>query len=195
MNLAAEIQRAFGFAGALTTQRRERRRTVTYFADIDHDEVARRAQAGIGAIVDRRVINALWEVPADLEFPREALPAWVVDRLDRIGAAEVGATVRRRVRPPLTIRAAAAVGPNLSVLLDVLGPLSSVCATAAVLTGKEPDPHAPALLDARLFGVAVGVTSTAGISVLNEPQPVRGDLGPYQWHVAELVYSKIAAAT
>lgn len=190
-----DIRRAFGFAGAAVAQRQRGRVMLTYFADVDCDEVARRVQAGIGAIVDRRVINALWEVPADLDFPRDALPDWVVDRLIGIEAANVGATVRRRVRPPLTIRAAAAVGPNLSRLLDVLGPLSSVCATAAVLTRRAPDPDAPGLMDARLFGVAVGVASKGTIRVLNEPQPVLGDVGAYQWHVAELVYSEIAAAT
>src|SRR5438094_633253 len=129
---AEDIQRAFGFAGAVAAQRRQHRVMLTYFADVDREEVTRRAAAGIGAILDRRVINALWEVPADVDFPRDSLPDWVVRRLAGVDAADVDVVVRRRVRPPISIRGAAAVGQDLARLLDALGPLSSVCPTAAV---------------------------------------------------------------
>jgi hypothetical protein len=188
----ADIQRSFNFTGSVAVEHRIGSVPLLFFADVDHDEVLRRNEAGVGAIVDRRVINALWEVPHDLAFPRDALPDWVVHRLALADVVEIGDVVRRHVRPPLIIRGAAVVGRSLPLLLDALGPLSSVCATAAVLTNGSPSPSDPALLDAQLFGVAVGVAAAGGIRVLNEAQTVRPDVGAYQWHVAELVYSEIA---
>jgi hypothetical protein len=190
----ATIQQSFGFAGAVAAERKERGISLTYFADVDEREVLRRAEVGMGAIVDRRVINALWEVPSDMDLPRDSLPSWVLERLMDAAGADVGLTVRRHVRPPITVRGAAAVGPTLRSLLDALGPLSSVCPTAAVLTTEEPEPTHPARLDAGLFGVAVGVAEGDGIRVLSEPAAVRGDLGPYQWHLAEVVYSELRSA-
>lgn len=187
-----EIQRAFDLDGAVAVHDRFHSAPVIVFADMDSEEVVRRTEAGVGAIVDRRVINALWEVPADVDFPRDALPDWVIQRLTPVAGAEVGRTVRRRLRPPLVIQGAAAVGRSLPRLLDALGPLSSVCATAAVLTNRSPNPRDSALLDAQLFGVAVGVVDPGGISVLTEAQAVRPDVGAYQWHLAEVVYSQIA---
>jgi len=189
---ATSIQRAFNFAGSVTAERRVGTTRLVFFADLQDEEVARRAHRGIGAIVDRGVINALWELPEDLEIPRESLPEWVLKRLGGFVAVEISEVVRRRVRPPLAIRGAAATGRNLSRLLDALGPLSSVCATAAVVTGTEPRPDEAALLNARLFGVAVGVVSDDNIHVLGHAETFQPDIGPYQWHLAELVYAEIA---
>jgi hypothetical protein len=188
---AGDIQQAFGFPGAVTVERRQGRVVMSYFADVDEAEVSRRAAAGIGPIVDRRLINALWEIPADLELPRGSLPDWVTARLARVSVAQVGTTVRRDVRPPVRLRGAAAVGPRLARLLDALGPLSAVCPTAAVLTRGWPAASDPALLDAQLFGVGVAVADHDGVHVVAPAQPVRADIGAYQWHVAELVYAEL----
>jgi hypothetical protein len=67
---AASIQRAFSFAGAVTAERQFGTTQLVFFADLQEQEVARRIHRGIGAIVDRGVINALWELPEGLEFPR-----------------------------------------------------------------------------------------------------------------------------
>lgn len=55
-------------------RRGERGASLTYFADVNQDEVTRHAELGLGAIVDRRVINALLEVSVDVDFLRDALP-------------------------------------------------------------------------------------------------------------------------
>lgn len=190
---ATSIQRAFKFAGSVSAERRVGTPRLLFFADLREEEVARRLHGGIGAIVDRGVINALWELPEELEFPRESVPDWVLKRLGGLRAVEIGDVVRRRVCPPLAIHGAAAVGRNLARLLEALGPLSSVCPTAAVITGIEPPADDPALLNARLFGVAVGVGSRDSIRVVSQPEAAfRPDVGAYQWHLAELVYAEIA---
>lgn len=190
---AASVQRAFNFAGSVSAERRFGTARLLFFADLRDDEVARRVHGGIGAIVDRGVINALWELPEGLEFPRESVPGWALKRLGGLRAVEIGEVVRRHVCPPLTIHGAVATGRNLGRLLEVLGPLSSVCPTAAVITGVEPPADDPALLNARLFGVAVGVRSRNNIRVVSQAGAgFRPDVGAYQWHLAELVYSEIA---
>lgn len=187
----AEIQQAFGFAGAVVARRRLGSAPLIFFVDVEVEEIRRRAEVGIGAIVDRRVVNALWELPEEVGYPVVSLPEWVIRRLTGVDAVEIGRLVCRHVRPPVRIRGAAAVGRSLSRLLEALGPLSSVCATAAVLTGTPPRSTDSALLDAQLFGVAVGVAAPPGIRVLHAAQPVRPDMGAYQWHLGELVYAAI----
>lgn len=189
---SAAIKEAFGLAGSVAVRRRLGSTPVTFYVDMEQAEVTRRTESGLGAIVDRQVINALWEVPRDLDFPRDALPAWVVERLKAVDVVEIGPTVRRSVRPPLTIRGAAVVGRALPRLLSAVGPLSSVCATAIVLTSAAPSSTDPTLMDARLFGVAVGHVTADGIQVLSDSQAIRSDVGAYQWHLAELLYSEIA---
>jgi hypothetical protein len=70
-----------------------------------------------------------------------------------------------------------------------------VFSTAAVIAGTEPPSDDPALLNARLFGVAVGMVSGDNIRVLSQAKTFRPDVGPYQWHLAELVYAEIAATS
>lgn len=185
------IRSAFGFEGCVVLSRPTGVREVTFFVDLDWDQVSRRRADDIGALSDRRVINALWEIPEGLQYPRAALPQWILDRLGDRELGGAGDTVRRDLRPPLYIRAAATSGQHLRQLLMDLGPLSAVCPTAVVLTGPRPRPEEPALLDARLFGVGVGVRSAVGISVLSGARRVESEAGPYQWHLAEMLYAQI----
>ncbi|MCC6227142.1 MAG: hypothetical protein IT195_12160 [Microthrixaceae bacterium] len=192
MSPSAEVVRdAFGFAGSIAIEHPLAQVPVLFFVDVDPEEVRRRDDAGVGAITDRRTINALWELPAGIEFPPNALPDWVVDRLSVGVDGHAARTVRRDLRPPLTIHAAAATAGSLSRILGAIGQLSSVCATAAVVTGTSPAPTDPTLLNAQLFGVAVGLAEGAEIRVLNHAQPVRPDIGAYQWHLAEMLYAEL----
>ncbi len=192
---AEVVQDAFGFTGSISIQHRLGNVPMLFFVDANTDEIRRRDAAGVGAIVDRGVINALWELPDGIDFPRSALPDWVLERLKTQIPRDASNTIRRDLRPPLTIHAAAGTGPSLSRILDAVGQLSSVCATAAVVTARPPTPDDPALLDAQLFGVGVGAVDGHRVHVLNHAQPMRPDLGAYQWHVAELLYSEIVGVS
>jgi len=185
------IRDAFGFGGGTVLTTHPRRRPMTFFVDLDWEQLSRRESCDTGAIRDRGVINALWEIPEGLNYPRDALPAWVLDRLAGPNLVVHGDTVRRDLRPPLHIRAAATSGRSLRRLLADLGPLSAVCPTAAVLTGPQPRCDDPALLDARLFGVGVGLRDGEGLSVLSPAGCVEAEPGPYQWHLAEVLYAEI----
>lgn len=189
------IREAFGFKGHVVCGQPIGARPMTFFVDLDWDQVSRRRAHHIGPLLDRPVVNALWEIPEGLDYPRSALPTWILDRLAGANLIGSGDLVRRDLRPPLRVKAAVASGPILRRLLADLGSFSAVCRTAAVLTGSQPDGDDPALLDARLFGVGVGVRSPNGISVLSEAGHVEGELGPYQWHLAEVLYAEFERAS
>ena len=189
--MSEAIRSAFGFGGRMALTQSVGVRSVTFFVDLDWQQVSLRRSHEVGAVIDRSVINALWEIPEGVEYPRSALPRWVLDRLGNREVAVRGDTVRRDLRPPLYIRAAAASGGSLRRLLVDLGPFSAVCPTAAVLRGRQPVRDDPALLDARLFGVGVGVWNPSGISVLSGAGTETSELGPYQWHLAETLYAEM----
>lgn len=194
MNLTpTELQRVFGFSGSLVVQRRAGRAVVSYVVDLDEAEVDRRLSRGVGPILDRGVINALWELPADIDYPLSALPMWVIERVRKTDAVAVSDVVRRTVRPPVHVQGAVATGARLRTLLDVLGPLSSVCPTGAILD-SSPAPHDHSLLQAQRFGVGVAITTDSDPEVRVQPARLATELGAYQWHVAELVYDSIVTA-
>jgi hypothetical protein len=192
MSLTVADLRVFGFGGSLVTERRIRSARVTYILDLDDAELDRRRSRDVGAIVDRATINALWELPADINYPAAALPAWVVERARKTPAVDVGEVIRRNVRPPLAIRGAVASGARLPTLLDVLGPLSSVCPIAVVLA-STPQPHSASFLQAKRFGVGVAVRRDIDLEVVLPPEMHSPELGAYQWHVAEVVYDSIVS--
>lgn len=193
MNLtASELRHAFGLSGSLVTERRIGSVRIAYMVDLDDNEVGRRRANREGAILDRGTINALWEVPSDIDYPSSALPSWVIERVRKFRGAEVGEVVRRNVHPPLIIRGAVARGARLRTLLEVLGPLSSVCPTASIVA-SAPAPHDHSFLQARQFGVGIAVAHGHNLEVLVRPQVHAPELGAYQWHVAELVYESIVS--
>lgn len=98
------IRRAFGFGGRIAVTQSVGLRPVTFFVDLDWQQVLLRRSDEVGALVDRTVINALWEIPEGVEYPRSALPQWVLDRLGNREVAFRGDTVRRHLHPPLYIR-------------------------------------------------------------------------------------------
>ena len=194
MNLtASELRHAFGLSGSLVTERRMGSVRVAYMVDLDDNEVGRRRARGEGAILDRGTINALWEVPSDIDYPSSALPSWVIERVRKVQGVEAGNIVRRAVHPPLVIRGAVATGARLRTLLEVLGPLSSVCPTASIVA-SAPAPHDHSFLQAKQFGVGVAVAIGDDLDVLVRPQVHAPELGAYQWHLAELVYETIVNA-
>jgi hypothetical protein len=185
------IRSAFGFRGDIALTQSVGLGTVTFFVDLDWQQVSLRRSDEVGALIDRGIINALWEIPEGVEYPISALPQWVLDRLDNRQVAIKGETVRRDLRPPLFIRAAAASGKSLRSLLADLGPLSAVCPTAAILKGRQKALTGSAVLDARLFGIGVGVWNSSGISVLSDAGSVTSEFGPYQWHLAETLFAQM----
>ena len=191
MTASDSIQEAFGFAGSTAVTGRFGHRRLTFFVDVDRAQASLRQSESVGPVLDRRLINALWEVHEGLEIPSAELPRWVVDRLSAVPVATPDGVIYRRLRPPLIVQGVAAAGRSLKRLLDDLGPFSAVCPAAAVVTGSEPLPSDPAFLDAQLFGVGVGLRWGHRIRVLSGADRVDPELGPYQWHLAEMLYSEM----
>lgn len=191
MTASDSIQEAFGLAGSTALTGRFRHRRLTFFVDVDTAQATLRQSESVGPVLDRRLINALWAVHEGLEVPSAELPRWVVDRLSALPMAATDGVLYRRLRPPLIVRGVAAAGSSLGRLLDDLGPFSAVCPAAAVVTGSEPPPSDPAFLDAQLFGVGVGLRCGHRIRVLSGANRIDHELGPYQWHLAEVLYSEM----
>ena len=191
MTAPDSIQEAFGFPGSAAVTGRFGHRRLTFFVDVDTAQASLRQSESVGPVLDRRMINALWEVHEGLEIPSAELPGWVVDRLSALPMTTIGDVIYCRLRPPLIVRGVAAAGRSLGRLLDDLGPFSAVCPAAAVVTGPESPPSDPAFLDARLFGVGVGLRCGHRIRVLSGAEPVDPEIGPYEWYLAEVLYSEM----
>lgn len=183
---------AFGFSGDMV-EVGLRDGPVLLTVHVEESEHARRAAVQLGAITDRELLTALWELPAGLEISASALPAWTVDRLQNVPAAVVaegGDSLVRAARPPVRISGALAIGRRFDSVLRRVGQVSAL-APMAVIVQRAIDPADAGLLNAQLFGVGVGTALDGVITPLVEAAPVVPTPGPYLWLIAELAYEKL----
>jgi hypothetical protein len=162
---------------------------------LDEAERACRQRLGIGPVVDRALVNALWLLPdRDTPGPAVAPPAWTIERLrQRLPAAieqtEPGGWVRT-IRPPATVLAAVAQGHRLRALIERVGQLSAL-APMVVEVDRDVSADDPALLDAGLYGVGVATVVRGQREVRVRPAPVVPTIGVFSWWVAELAYAEL----
>lgn len=170
---------------------------VTVAVKVDESEHLRRAVSGVGAIVDRRVVVALWELPHRLSIPGSGIPGWASTRLACAGAGIVAfddGSFERIACPPLVVSGAVAAGRKFERLLQRVGQLSAV-APMAVVIQREVDQADPGLLEANLYGVGVGCSINGQLTRVSEPEPVVPMPGPFLWWVAELAYGQLIDGT
>jgi hypothetical protein len=162
---------------------------------LDEDERAHRQHLGIGPVVDRALVNALWLVPACGASPAGAPPEWAVQRLRRHLPAAIERTDEggwaRTIRPPAAVLAAVAQGRRLRNLIARVGQLSAV-APMVVEVDRTVRADDPALLDAGLYGVGVATVVRGQREVRIRPAPVVPTIGVFSWWVAELAYAELA---
>ena len=183
---------AFGFSGGMV-EVGLRDGPVLLTVHVDEPEHARRTAVRLGAITDRELLTALWELPAGLELSASALPGWTVDRLQNVPAvvvAERGDSLVRAARPPVRISGALAIGRQFDSVLRRVGQVSAL-APMAVVVQRAIDPADAGLLDAQLFGVGVGTALGGVVTLLVEAAPVVPTPGPYLWWIAELAYEQL----
>jgi hypothetical protein len=161
---------------------------------LDEDERARRQQSGIGPVVDRALVNALWLVPERGTPPAVAPPEWAVARLRRRLPASIersdGGGWVRTIRPPAMVLAAVAQGHRLRTLIERVGQLSAL-APMVVEVDRDVSADDPALLDAGLYGVGVATVVRGQREVRVRPAPVVPTIGVFSWWVAELAYAEL----
>ncbi|MDE0653220.1 MAG: hypothetical protein OXI26_06180 [bacterium] len=190
--IRAKSAEAFGFSGDLV-EVGLRDGPVLLAVHVDESEHCRRAAAQLGAITDRELLTALWELPAGLEISASALPGWTVDRLQNVRGVVVAGSddsLVRAARPPLRISGALAIGQRFDSVLRRVGQVSAL-APMAVIVRRVVDAADPGLLDAQLFGVGVGTALDGVITPLVEAAPVVPTPGPYLWLIAELAYEQL----
>jgi hypothetical protein len=170
---------------------------VTVIADLDYEEHRRRSTAGVGPIIDRSLLTALWELPDGMAVERSALPRWVIDVVggsSSTGVVDDGTALRRMVRPPLRVRGAVACRSTLRASLAAVCRLSALCPVLVVVDGPV-DPADPTLLEADLYGVGVVGPDPSGTSRIVSPAaPVTPTPGPFLWWISELAYGAVRLA-
>lgn len=192
--LLSQGARVFGFSGQLVRINLPAG-PVAVTVSLDEHEHSRRARSGLGAITDRELVTAMWELPHAVQVRKSALPAWALSLLGRAPAAAVvsrGEWLTRESRPPVCVSGALAVGRSLERLLHRVGQLSAV-ASMAVVVQRDVDPADPWMLDAALYGVGVARSDNDVLTTVSQPEPVTPTLGPYRWWISELAYQQITA--
>lgn len=191
-SLLTDGARLFGFQGDIVDLDLPNGR-LSVSVMLDAAEDARRQREAIPPITDRRVVTALWELPAELEVPASAIPAWVVDRIHQLVPSAVRSTpagYRRSVRRPVKISGVTAAGRNLPRLLERVGQLSAIAPMGVVVHNSLANSD-PALLDAALYGVGIARASGDHLELLACPESVHPTPGPFLWWIAELAYEQL----
>ena len=166
---------------------------VILAVELDQHEHARRSVAGVGAITDRELVTALWELPVGCRISVSALPRWVLDRLHGIPVGvveELDGSVIRAARLPVTITGAIAVGRSVTRVLARVGQVSAL-APMAVIVDRAVDPTSSGVLDAQLYGVGVGVALAGDFKRVHDAAPVIPTPGPFLWWVSEMAYEQL----
>ena len=190
-SVRASSAEAFGFHGNLV-EIDLREGPVLLTVHVDETEHARRTDARLGAITNRQLVTALWELPGGVELSTPDLPTWILDRLEDIPATafdERRDALVRAARPPLRITGALAIGRRFDRILRRVGQVSAL-APMAVVVPQAVDPTDAGLLDAQLYGVGVGSALGGVVTPVIGAAAVVPTLGPYLWWIAELAYER-----
>lgn len=191
-SLVRRSARMFGFDGP-PTEISLPEGPVAVTITVDQTEHARRVALGLGAISDRQLLTALWELPYALDVPTKRIPGWASARLTGTALPVVSADsdlLQRVVHPPLTVSGVLAVGRSLDRPLRRVGQLSAV-APMAVVVQHQVEADDPVLLEAALYGVGVGCSTRGALTRISEPEPVIPRPGPFLWWIAELAYQQL----
>ena len=191
MNSVQSAAAAFNFEGQLVDLQLPGG-PVHVTVRLDHAVHVQRTNAGIGPILDRSLVTALWELPEGLQVPVTSIPSWALERLDsaRDAVERAGSSYVHVARPATVVTGAVAVGRDLPRLLARVGQLSAVAPMGLVRRGGVESSDA-CVLNAALYGVGVAAFVNSEVEVILEPQAVRPTPGPFLWWTAELAYAEI----
>lgn len=157
------------------------------------DEIERRAEAGLGGILDESLLEALLVLPVDIPVPAEALHA---DTQRELSAAPSGCvdfvdeTVIRRAMSPIRVLSAGVCAATWSDGLSQAGQFASYCERYAVLTSPADDlDHAA--MEASFYGIGLATMTRGSESLQWIVRP--GSFRPTRetvasWHFAESAF-------
>jgi hypothetical protein len=155
------------------------------------DEHRRREREGLGAVISRRSLHALWDLPQGLGWPLGAVDALDEQtlRAEGRGLARFDAeTITREYEPAGTVEALAVVRHRLRDAVDAIRGLPpTVQRYAIAATRSRADAGISAMADRMGVGTVIldGVTPVP----LNRAAPAHvGVPGIYRWWLAEVAY-------
>jgi hypothetical protein len=166
-------------------------RSIMVALEVDQAEHVRRAELGIGAVCSRRLLHALWELPANVTWPRSGLDA--VDLLafseaERGLVDDDGEVLVRRYQPVGIVRA---VGVRRAKLIDAV---TQVTAFPGIFSryafgSQRTSTDEEAAATASALGVGAAMAASPGLVILSDARPPEvGVPGVYRWWLAETAY-------
>ncbi|SMD27627.1 hypothetical protein [Kibdelosporangium aridum] len=164
---------------------------------LDESEHARRVAAGVGAVTQRGVLDALMGLPVGLPVAVHDLSERERHLLQRVPHGVVdydGRNVVRRAVAPLSVRFAMVTARSWREGLRKAGQFAPFCARAMLLPATPSDVD-DACAQASFYGVGVCVFESGRLRMLVDPQPyVRHQHSAAQWRFAEEVYRQVMAS-
>jgi hypothetical protein len=182
-----------GFDGDLVERVQFANKQVTAIAQVDEAELERRARAGLGPVLDYRLVEALAGLPLDSPVPWEEIDPIVRAVLDCAPSGVLRATpvqVERLLRPALRVTGILTSTREWRTGVNTVGILAGHARPGLVLPYRPRDAE-PILARAGRFGI--GVVSRdrqGGWQLLLAARHARqADLGPRHWRFLETVYA------
>jgi hypothetical protein len=182
-----------GFEGDLVERVQFANKQVIAIARVDEAELTRRAQAGLGPVLDYRLVEALASLPLGLPVSWEEIDPIVRAVLDCAPPGVLRATpaqVERLVRPAVRVTGVLTVTRDWRTGVNTVGILAGHALPGLVLPYRPRDTE-PILARASRFGI--GVVSRDRQEgwhlLLAARRARRADLGPRHWRFLETVYA------
>ena len=166
-------------------------RSIMVALDVDQVEHARRAELEVGAVCSRRLLHALWELPANVTWPICGLdPADLVAYSEATqGLVEInGEGLVRRYQPAGTVRA---IGVRRARLIDAVRQVASFPGIFGryAFASRRSSTDDQAAAAASTLGVGAAIARSSGLVVIADASPPEVGLpGVYRWWLAETAY-------
>jgi hypothetical protein len=166
-------------------------RSILVALDVDQAEHSRRSRFEVRAVCCRRLLHALWELPANIAWPRYGLdPADLTAFLDAEPGlvASDGDGLLRLYQPAGTVRAVAVRHAKLIDAVEQVALFPAIFGRYAFASRRNPTDEVAAAA-ASTLGVGAAITASSGLVVLSQAlAPEVGVPGVYRWWLAETAY-------
>jgi hypothetical protein len=182
-----------GFEGDLVGRVQFANKQVTAIVQVDEAELERRAQAGLGPVLDYRLVEALAGLPLSLPVSWEEIDPIVWAVLDSAPPGVLRATsarVERLLRPAVRVTGVLTSTRDWRTGVNTVGILAGHARPGLVLPYRPRDAE-PILARAGRFGIGVVSRDRQGEwrLLLAARRARQTDLGPRHWRFLETVYA------
>jgi hypothetical protein len=188
MSAAASVADAISAGGYAVDVVVEGRRLVVVFTP-DAAEHQRRADCDAGAVKSRRLLHALWALPADLRWPASAVTSDDVATLEHEGPGFVTVAdghVERHYRPAGRVDAIVTCRRHLSDAVAAAASFPPVFRRYA-MAERTPKQTADMYADAEQCGVGI-LLADGTHGPVPAAEPIVGVPAVYRWWLAEVAY-------